>query len=461
MRKILLTISLSIYFVVSSFAQQNYAQELVNLMQQGRYSDAKELCINHAAQLPSNDRALEVLYKSHMSLFLNKPDSAAIYMEDLLANHEMIMGPVVGVYYGRLLQVYDDTQRFKDGVLLCDKYLNYMKRNPFDLNQDFVRNETNWIDSVKSALKDRGLSEPLIKIARTNHENNAIKLNDGEYIRFNAQYNDIPLQTFFDTGVTEYFFITKNLADKIGVKIIDTKQDSIKRLNGIPTKAMKGVIDKIELGNLKLSNIPVLVFYDPFYSHLPDTLSNTERAKVEDVFSENQLIMGLPAMLLIGKFEFDWVKRTLSFPEDTEKVKTNTSPNMYLTGRYPYALLKINGLSYTGYLDTGDNDFLSMEFPFYERNNSSIQLDLVTPKKPLTYHGMNRSNFNLPYELVKDPWIYSNGMQINPDVNKVVIVNKMRNFNTYDGTVGVRFLYRMGPKVILDFKNMRIEGKFE
>lgn len=459
MKKIISILFLYTFSVFSIFAQRNYAQELIDLLQQGKCFEARDLCTQYADNLPLGDKTFDLVYKSHMALFLNKQDSAVIYLDDLLANHEFAMGPVIGVYYGRLFQVYDDMQRFKDGVELCDKMLNYIKRNPFDLNQDFINNEINWIDSVKSALKDRDLNEPRIKIVRTNNEKNTIKLNDDEYIRFNAKYNDIPLRTLFDTGVSEYFFITKNLADKIGVKIIDTKQDSIKKINGVPTKALKGVIDKIDLGNLKLYNIPVLVFNAPFYTHLPDTLNNIERAKVEDVFSENQIIMGLPTMLLIGKMELDWEKRTLSFPEDTEDVKTNNSPNIYLVGKDPYTRLKINGLSYTGYLDSGDNEFLSMEFPFYERNKSSIQIDSIAQKATLTYHGMSQSIFNPSYELVKDPWIYSNGKHITSDVDRVIIVNRMRHLNTFDGTVGVRFFYRLGANVILDFKNMIIEGK--
>jgi len=281
MKKNLSVLSLSIFFVISSFAQHNYAQELVNLMQQGKCFDAMDLCITHADQLPANDRALEVLYKSHMSLFLNNPDSAAIYLEDLLTNHELIMGPNIGAYYERLFQVYDDMQKFKAGVKLCDKFLDYFKRNPFDLNQDFISNRINWIDSVKSALKYRDLNEPRIKIVRTNNKKNAIKLNEGEYIRFNAQYNNIPLQTFFDTGVSEYFFVTKKIADKIGVRIIDTKQNGVIKFNGVATKALKGVIDKINIGNLELFNISVMVFDAPFYSHLPDTLNDLVRSKLK------------------------------------------------------------------------------------------------------------------------------------------------------------------------------------
>lgn len=143
-------------------------------------------------------------------------------------------------------------------------------------------------------------------------------------------------------------------------------------------------------------------------------------------------------MLLIGKIEFDWEKRTLSFLEDTKDMETSNLPNIYLVGKIPYTQLKINGLPYTGYLDSGDNEFLSMEFPFYERNRSSIQIDSVIQKPPLTFHGMTGSSFNLSYEVVKDPRVYSNGKQINPD-KRVIVVNRMRHFNSFDGTVGIHF----------------------
>ena len=279
MKKIFSVLSLSIFFVISSFVQHNYAQELVNLMQQGRCLEVMDPCTTRAAQLAANNRVLEVLYKSYMSLFIDNSDIAAIYLEDLLVNHELIMGSFIGVYYVRLLQVYDDTQRFKDGVKQCDKFLDYLIRNPFDLNQNIISSNINWVNRVKSTLKDRNLNELLMKIARAKNEKNIIKLNDGSYIRFNAKYNDILPQTLFNTGA-ESFIVTKKLADEIGVKIIDVNQESIKRINGVPTKALKGLIDKIELGNLKLYNIPVGVFNAPFYSHLLDTLNNIDKSKV-------------------------------------------------------------------------------------------------------------------------------------------------------------------------------------
>lgn len=85
MKRIIL-ILLLLPFISVTFAQRNYAQELVNLMQQGRCFDAREFRMQYSDKLPSNDKALDLLYKFHMALFFNKSDSAAIYLENVFSN---------------------------------------------------------------------------------------------------------------------------------------------------------------------------------------------------------------------------------------------------------------------------------------------------------------------------------------------------------------------------------------
>ena len=117
-----------------SYAQRNYAQELVDFLQQGRCFEAKELYMNHADKLPQNDTALHLLYKSHIALFFNKPDSAEIYLEELLGNtnYQMTLGPITDLYYMKLLTLYVVNQQFDLAMKLCDKMLDYCKKNPFN-----------------------------------------------------------------------------------------------------------------------------------------------------------------------------------------------------------------------------------------------------------------------------------------------------------------------------------------
>lgn len=75
MQRILLTLLLSVSFTLSSFAQRNYPQELISLIEQGRCFEAREYRSQYADKLPLADKTFDVFYKAHMALFFNKPDS--------------------------------------------------------------------------------------------------------------------------------------------------------------------------------------------------------------------------------------------------------------------------------------------------------------------------------------------------------------------------------------------------
>lgn len=462
MKRIIL-ILLLLPFISVTFAQRNYAQELVNLMQQGRCFDAREFRMQYSDKLPSNDEALNLLYKFHMALFFNKSDSAAIYLEDMISNRdcELKMGPGIGIYYGRLLKLYGDDQRFEDGINSCDKFLDYLKRNPFDLEPDFIQKEIHFVENIKSSFKNREMNEPRIRIVRKEYsENDIIELNNSKYkyIYFDAGYNDVTIQTWFDTGVTAYFVMARSLADKIGTKKSVSVQDSIQMVNGQPRKVVLEIIDSIDLKNVQLYNIPVLVFEEDFHSHLPATLDNETKLNVERVFSDNQIVMGLPAIKLIGKIEFDWEKSTISFPNNTEHAQSNDLSNIFIIRDNPYLKLKINGLNYVGYLDIGSDDFLTLTTSFYEKNKDNIEIDSVENKEPLHHHTMTGSTFNIPYECVKDVKIYTKGRLVNYDKERIIIVDKSSNINIFDGIVGVNFIKKLGKKILFDFNSMRVEA---
>lgn len=460
MKRIIL-ILLLLPFISVTFAQRNYAQELVNLMQQGRCFDAREFRMQYSDKLPSNDKALDLLYKFHMALFFNKSDSAAIYLENVFSNrdYELKMGPGIGTYYGRLFKLYGDEQRFKDGINSCDKFLDYLNRNPFDLEPDFIQKEINYVENIKSSFKNREMNEPRIRIVRKEcSENDIIELNNSKYIYFDARYNDVAIQTWFDTGVTAYFMMTRRLADKIGTKKSVSDQDSIQMVNGKPRKVVLEIIDSINLKNVQLYNIPVLAFEENFHSHLPATLDNETKLNIERIFSDNQIVMGLPAIKRIGKIELDWEKSTISFPNNTEHMRSNDFSNIFIIKDNPYLKLRVNGLSYVGYLDSGADDFLTLTTSFYEKNKDNIEIDSVENKEPLHHHTMTGSTFNIPYEYVKDVKIYTNGRLVNYDMERVIIVDKFSHINIFDGVVGLNFIKKLGKKIVFDFNNMRVEA---
>jgi hypothetical protein len=461
MKKIISILLLSHLFISVTFAQRNYTQELAYLMQQGRCFEAREFRVQYSDKLPSNDKALGLFYKFHMALFFNKPDSAAIYLEDLLANRdfELKQGPWIGTYYGRLFKIYENEQRFEDGINSCDKFLDYLNRNPFDLKPDFIRKEINFAENIKSSFKNREMDEPRMGIERQEcSENDIIELKNDEYIKFDAKYNDVTIQTWFDTGVEAYFVTTRKLADEIGTKKSLKEQDSIQMVNGVPRRVVLEIIDSINLKNVRLYNVPVLVYEESFLVHdLPDTLNNEIKLNIKRAFSDNQIIMGLPAMKRIGEIAFDGEKGTMSFPDNTEPVRSNDYSNIFIVGDTPYIRFKINGLNCTGFLDTGDNCFLDLTNSFYEKNKNNLKIDSTANKEPYHHHTITGNEFDIPYEYAKDAKVYSNGRLVN-EVKRIMITERDIRRNILDGVVGVHFIKQLGKRVLFDFNNMRVRA---
>lgn len=445
------------FSVLPTFAQRNYAQELINLMEQGKCFEARDLREKYPEYLPLNDKAYDLVYKSNMAIFFNKTDSISIYLEDLTTNYESAIGPGIGPYYGKLLQMYDDTQQFEKGIKLCDKIIYYFNRNPFGLAPDLVQNEIRQMENAKSSFEYRNANDPRRRVERTSNKNAFTKLKDNNYIQFDAIYNGVPVQTWFDTGVSFYLITTKNVAKEIGVKIVD--KDTPKFMNGVQTEAWAGIIDSIDLKSVKLYNIPVLI-HDGYVPNAVDTLASDAKSKLDSIRSIKQVIMGLPLMKMIGKFEFDWEKRTVRFPQSKRESAIGSSSNIYINNNNLYQLLEINGLNYVGHVDTGDDDFVNITYSFYEKNKSHIEIDSVAEKKPINHIRATGIFFNVPYEIVKGPKIYSNSEIVNPDTCRVLITEgTLFHLNSFDGTIGAGLFKHLGSKVIFDFDNMDITGE--
>ena len=445
----------------SSFAsaQRNFAQEFIDLLMENRCMEVREMYQQHADELPLDDSTFYLIYKSKMEFFFNRPDSGAIYLEKLLgnANYRVPLGITFFEFYRQLMMYYFFYQKFEDGIDLCNRMIDFLKSNPFDFDNSILQNIIIDIEKQKVTLQTRAINEPLVKIERiSNRKDNTIKLIKDEYIRFDAKYNGVQIETWFDTGAGHYFYIEKSLADKIGVKIVKMDQDSVQNIGGYATRAYEGMIDSIDLKSIKLYNIPVLVFLEKFSPSLSDTFDTKTRSMIERKYANNQIIMGRPTMLLIGKFEFNWEKNTLSFPDNRSRKNGNNSSNMFLGDNNLYLNLYINGLTYSGFFYTGCEDFITIKNSFCEKNKNMIELDEII-KKPLNYFTRSNNYWNVPYEQTINTKISFMGKTIQHDGIDILIVDKYPAVETLDGIVGVRFLKSITPKVIIDFDNMEIE----
>lgn len=115
--KKLLFIFLAIFaYATPSFGQKDYVEQLYDLLHQSKAFEARDFYLKHRDVMPDNDPVFDLIYKSTMAQFLNKPDSAALYLENLIGAHEWQLGPNIIVHYKNLLSLYSEMQRFEDGL---------------------------------------------------------------------------------------------------------------------------------------------------------------------------------------------------------------------------------------------------------------------------------------------------------------------------------------------------------
>lgn len=438
--------------------QRNYAQELFNLLLNGRNFEAREFKLQHQDQLPQNDKVLDLVYNMHMSLAFNKPDSTIIYFEEFLGNPDYgrNVGPIVGQYYVRLCETYEGKQQFEKSISTVERHINYLKENPYSLSPEIIKEETESAQKRIFSLKEKLKSEPIRRLIR-NRKNIEIKLKDNAHIRFDAQYNGHAVETYFNTGISEFCIMEKDLADEIDVKY-KLNQDSIRSINGKPTKAIEGYIDSIELKGIKVYNIPVVVLIDKFISNLPSQLTPGSRQDLEsNLLKSKQVVFGLPTMKMIGRFEFDWKSNTLVISQTKEQnpVGRNLNPNIMFIKNVAYLNMKINETDFIGFLDLGADHYLYMTYPYFFKSNCDY-LKNDPQKQPHTRTGFVEVQENIERYKVDNPQIYFGERKIDANMPQREVYT-VANIDNFDGEVGVRFFKNTFSKTVIDFNTMTIE----
>ena len=475
MKRMFVVFLLSVFFLqhplcVAQEQEPNYALKLCQLLVDGRCMEARDMyeqhhdiIMQHAEKIIKNRIVIDLFYKSFMALFFNKTDTASFYLEKILSNpdYQFQIGTVSSVLFDILLKLYIDKQQFEAGIKLCNGMIDFYKRNPFNFDEKMISNKIHFADSTISSLKRSANNEPLIKLERLSTiKDSVIHLKESHYIRFDAKYNGLQIETWFETN-NYYFILTQDLAKKIGVKVINDNQEKKDwMINNVPVKVYEGIIDTVDILNIRIINVPVLVYNDINELHMTETIFDSDSNKSERLFKDKQISMGLAAMKLIGKFELDWNKNTIYFPDEKRESKTdNAYSNIFFVFHSLFTHLKINELYFSGLLESGNNEFINISSSFYEKNKSNFEIDSVMIKKSLKYSSSptwGGTTLSIPYNYATNANVFFNNKIITHDIREVGIKDIATIFNSLDGNIGSRFLKRLNSKIIIDFDNMEI-----
>ena len=446
--------------------QLNIEQQLLDILTANNYFDAKAYYDDLQTKGDTLHPFIECFYNYYAANFLNRPESAARYLDELLKYGPFGIGATFEFYF-QLWKLYmERLQDYEKALETCERIKSYLEENPDGADEELL-NE--WIEYTLYWEKQtrRRAAEPVIRISRDSSVNAVPLIRDSiDLLFFEAEYNGkTRIKTAFDTGVSGFFVIDKDMAEQIGVRkypIYDN--DTIGTMNGMETPGYPGIIDSIRIANIRLYHIPVMVWDMGSLVNVSDStfLLPEEKEELKLAYQSFKVIMGLPAMNLIGKIALDLKNRELRFPPEEINTCTDKESNLFLFMSRLFTRVSINDLPFTAFIDTGAGDYVTIDSGFYEKNRKQIPIDSSPKKKPLSKAMLHNIRHDIPHEIADNPVLIWNGQSVQPGENDKVYICSLRDWgksysDITEGILGYNFFKALEREVVFDFKNMRLE----
>ena len=441
-------------------------QKLDKLMFSGRCFESKELHkkISDTTTIPSD---LELYYKFRMAQFLNKTDSVAYYLEQFIPHHYATFGEETLVFYSNLFDAYIE---LGDMDKALDTYLQ-MKRI---WNESLTKTTTGgkeyeeWRTATENFLSyaEYAVTLPPIKMKR-NDTLSFVDIEESDRLVFQAKYNGRLQRTIFDTGVGPYCVLSRKLADGMGVRYDSIDENKVTINEDLIS--VRSIIDSIEVGNITFYNIPAFIYSDtasvPFVSG-SSIKRRKKRKKAQTVVDSVRTLftdcvsLGLPVMKLIGKIQTDYEHNKMCFPVSVANAHLPKAPNIYAYKYDLYMRIKLNGVAFTANLDTGSNEYVTVDSAFYEKHQKELPIASTCKKNTFGVVMLHQARA-ITYKTLKDPAIIFDDKLMQPpgpEAVKTYPLGQIVPGIFFDGVIGNGFYRRIGKKVLLDLDNMRLEA---
>ena len=441
-------------------------QKLDKLMFSGRYFESKELYkkISETTTIPSD---LELYYKFRMAQFLNKTDSVAYYLEQFIPHHYATFGEETLVFYSNLFDAYielGDTDKALDTYLQMKRIWNESLTKTTTGGKEYEE----WRTATENFLSyaEYAVTLPPIKMKR-NDTLSFVDIEEGDRLVFQAKYNGILQRTIFDTGVGPYCVLSRKLADGMGIRYDSIDENKVTINEDLIS--VRSIIDSIEVGNITFYNIPAFIYSDtasvPFVSG-SSIKRRKKRKKAQTVVDSVRTLftdcvsLGLPVMKLIGKIQTDYEHNKMCFPVSVANAHLPKAPNIYAYKYDLYMRIKLNGVAFTANLDTGSNEYVTVDSAFYEKHQKELPIGSTSKKNTFGVVMLHQARA-ITYKTLKDPAIIFDDKLMQPpgpEAVKTYPLGQIVPGIFFDGVIGNGFYRRIGKKVLLDLDNMRLEA---
>lgn len=459
MKRILLIVTFICACTTVVVGQEDHSQVLINLLMQDDYFHALSYKQQYNESIAEE---VDLFYKYKMNEALNRPDSAAIFLEKLYKEYPsfMLHEATKLQFLNVLIGLYNETQNYEKLVATYNRAEQLILTSPFsDNDAGWKTEQLALLNNFRSEAQSK-LHVPLMEVVRQRTDKNAQTcIQNDQFIMTSCECNGVSLETVIDTGFGCHLFVSKENADKCQFKEIPSPTDSLP-MNGVMARANWALADSIRIGEILFTNIPVFVLHDKFSALLPkNVLSEEQIAKYDSIMSHCNAIVGLPLLRKLGSIELDLEKNEMNLKTKSEVPKIKQDPNMYIQYGQLYTRVLINGIEYVGTIDTGAyNTFIDLNQQFYENNSSNLPIDENNNERKALTFGLSIAT-QTKARFLLNPQVVFNSKVVELKDNRVAVVshdNPGSLFILNDGGIGNLFIKQLGSKVKFDFVNMRM-----
>jgi tetratricopeptide (TPR) repeat protein len=430
-------------------AQNNYEQTLLDTLFVGKYADALDYYARHEDSIKTAAYYYQA-YQAITSAILNKPDSAIAYLNVLLNEYTYADSGNNALtedwHYKWLVYTYYHSGDYDNAL----RYLDRWSAEARHQNEDF--------GEVKNFIQSRKRYPPMEILNTGETEEIRIKVYAQNPFLCDAQYNNYlcNVSTIFDTGTPVPFVMNKDLADSVGVKILEGPFWS--EVNGNKVLNARGVIDSVRIGNLLIKNAMVAVTYnDP----APDSIHSLDH-------KPSYVMLGLPLIKRLNHIQI-YVSGNEMIVSLTKKEPDTKKANMFalfddsLPGETLYAMSKLNGVSFTAHFNTGADfkDAFLIDKSFYQKHDSMFS---CLPENNWDGGIVTLSTLNAhpTFIFLAVPEVLIQVRYLPVDIRSTAFIlhdsidSDFNGMRKGDGTIGNNLLKRFS-KITMDFHNMRLE----
>lgn len=415
--------------------QTKIDSELIELINSNQWFKVYDYSLNNKDSI---SEIFDLCAKSYCDTYFNRPESAMLNIGTLLNKYSNELG---------------GNNVFNYTVLLVNNLAEAGKYNEA-------------IAILKDIIKQAGNSLPKEIITSFNVMISLYEFNNNHFpakhytdniipeyrfamehagISFEVMVNNRKMKALLDTGCSSNV-ISKDLADKIGISKYMT--DTI--LTNSSIKTLKGMIDSVEINNIKIYNYPVDVLLEKPNLSISKELEQGLFNYIDSV-NNYDLLIGIPTLKLLGSVNIDFIEKKIVFGQ-VEPVRQQPS-NLLLIDNLLYLNVKLNKQPFTAIYDTGYSVGTFLNREYYDKHKQYFKLKEEKQYQINTYmaHGLDTLDYKMLDDIILS--IPKKDLRIK---NIMVSVNKPISYQGYptpDGIIGTNFFNSL-KRMRLDFDNM-------